>query len=153
MAFLLFFTGRFVCTYLLKYLEPGKLLFLLAIAGMACALGTIFIQGMGGLYCLVATSFFMSAMFPTIYGVSLEGLKTEATKIGAAFLVMAIVGGALMPTFQGQILDWGGSGYDDISILGIPEVNFSFVLPLICFFYIAYYGYKVKSFPEPENVV
>jgi len=55
---------------------------------------------------------------------------------------MAIVGGAIMPVLQGSILDFGGSGYTDIEILGVPEVNFSFVLPLICFFVVASYGYR-----------
>jgi len=83
----------------------------------------------------------MSVMFPTIYGIALEGVGEDA-KFGAAFLVMAIVGGAIMPVLQGSILDLGGSGYTDIKILGVPEVNFSFVLPLICFFVVAIYGYR-----------
>ena len=81
-------------------------------------------------------------MFPTIYGIALEGLDEEESKIGAAGLVMAIVGGALMPVLQGSILDWGGPGFADEQILGfIPEVNFSFILPLICLAVVARYGY------------
>jgi len=104
-------------------------------------LGTIFIQGMTGLYSLVLVSFCMSLMFPTIYGIALEGMGDDA-KYGAAFLVMAIVGGAVMPMLQGMILDFGGSGYTDTLILGVPEVNFSFVLPLICFVVVAIFGYR-----------
>jgi FHS family L-fucose permease-like MFS transporter len=67
----------------------------------------------------------------------------EEAKIGSAGLVMAIVGGALMPVLQGSILDWGGDGFSDIKILGyIPEVNFSFILPLICLSVVALYGYS-----------
>ena len=67
-------------------------------------------------------------MFPTIYGIALKDMGDEA-KIGSAGLVMAIVGGALMPVLQGSILDWGGSGFSDVKVLGfIPEVNFSFIL-------------------------
>ena len=95
-----------------------------------------------GLIALVSISFFMSIMFPTIYGIALEG-QGEDAKFGAAFLVMAIVGGALMPTLQGLILDLGGAGYTDVQILGVPEVNFSFILPLVCFIIIGIYGRDV----------
>ena len=81
-------------------------------------------------------------MFPTIYGIALKDMGDEA-KIGSAGLVMAIVGGALMPVLQGYILDWGGSGFADLNILGfIPEVKFSFILPLICLAIVSYYGYS-----------
>ncbi len=87
-------------------------------------------------------------MFPTIYGIALEGMGEDA-KFGAAFLVMAIVGGAIMPLAQGMILDIGGSGYTDTRILGVPEVNFSFILPMFCFMVVALYGYRVfKVFPS-----
>lgn len=136
-----FLLGRFLCTYLLKFINSGKLLMLLSVAAMGFCLGTIFIEGMGGLYSLVCVSFCMSLMFPTIYGIALYGLGDDA-KPASAFLVMAIVGGAFMPIFQGQILDFGGSGYSDISILGVSEVNFSFMLPLVCFLVVAIYGFR-----------
>ena len=93
------------------------------------------------MYCLIGASAFMSLMFPTIYGIALDGLGDDA-KLGSAGLVMAIVGGAVMPVAQGAILDFGGPGYDDLSILGVPEVNFSFILPLICFVVVAVYGFR-----------
>ncbi|MCK0136017.1 L-fucose:H+ symporter permease [Arenibacter sp. S6351L] len=136
-----FLLGRWICTFLLKYVDSGKLLMLLSIGAICCTLGAIFIYGIGGLYSLVAISFCMSLMFPTIYGIALEGLGEE-TKYGSAFLVMAIVGGAIMPSLQGLILDIGGTGYDDVKILGVPEVNFSFILPLICFVVVAIYGFR-----------
>ena len=80
-------------------------------------------------------------MFPTIYGIALHGLGDDA-KPASAFLVMAIVGGAFMPILQGLILDLGGKGYADIKILGVPEVNFSFILPMIGFTVVALYGYR-----------
>ena len=83
-------------------------------------------------------------MFPTIYGIALEG-QGDDSKFGAAFLVMAIVGGALMPTLQGLILDLGGTGYTDVNILGVPEVNFSFILPLGCFVLVAIYARNVYA--------
>lgn len=137
----IFLSGRFLCTYLLRFINSGKLLMLLALLAIVFCLGTIFIQGMGGLYSLVMISFCMSLMFPTIYGIALHGLGDDA-KAASAFLVMAIVGGAFMPILQGLILDFGGSGYNDVTILGVPEVNFSFILPLSCFVLVAFYGYR-----------
>lgn len=140
----IFLLGRWLCTFLLRFVNAGRLLMLLALLAIVFTLGTIFIQGMFGLYSLVMISFCMSLMFPTIYGIALEGMGEDA-KYGAAFLVMAIVGGAIMPLAQGMILDIGGTGYADVSILGVPEVNFSFVLPLICFLIISLYGYRVYA--------
>ena len=140
-ALILFLIGRWIGTYLLKYIRSGKLLMYFALGAIIFTLGAIFIPGMTGLYSLVGISLCMSVMFPTIYGIALEGVGEDA-KFGAAFLVMAIVGGAIMPVLQGSILDLGGSGYTDIKILGVSEVNFSFVLPLICFFVVAIYGYR-----------
>jgi FHS family L-fucose permease-like MFS transporter len=140
-ALILFLIGRWIGTYLLKFVSSGKLLMYFAIGAMAFTTGAIFVEGMTGLYSLVGISLCMSLMFPTIYGIALEGVGEDA-KFGAAFLVMAIVGGAIMPVLQGSILDFGGSGYADIEILGVPEVNFSFVLPLICFLVVAVYGFR-----------
>jgi FHS family L-fucose permease-like MFS transporter len=129
-----FLSSRFISTFLMKYINSRKLLMFFAFGGMLTTAGTILIQGMGGLYCLVATSAFMSLMFPTIYGIALEGIGEDAT-LGAAGLVMAIVGGALMPPIQGAIIDQG-------TVFGMPAVNFSFVLPFISFVVIAVYGYR-----------
>ncbi|WP_228852901.1 L-fucose:H+ symporter permease [Aegicerativicinus sediminis] len=143
-ALVVFLIGRWVGTGLLKFIDSGKLLLAFAIGAGVCCLITIFVPGMTGLIALVTISFFMSIMFPTIYGIALEG-QGEDAKFGAAFLVMAIVGGALMPTLQGLILDIGGVGYTDTLILGVPEVNFSFSLPLLCFIVVGIYGYKVSN--------
>jgi FHS family L-fucose permease-like MFS transporter len=74
-------------------------------------------------------------MFPSIYGIALENVHNEDTSLGAAFLVMAIVGGALMPPLQGAIID-------QQTLFGHPAVNVSFVLPLLCFLVIIIYGYR-----------
>jgi FHS family L-fucose permease-like MFS transporter len=71
-------------------------------------------------------------MFPTIYGIALKGLGDDA-KLGAAGLIMAILGGSVLPPLQAMIIDNG-------EIAGLPAVNVSFVLPLICFIVIAIYG-------------
>ena len=84
------------------------------------------------MYCLVAVSACMSLMFPTIYGIALTDTGEDA-KIGAAGLIMAILGGSVLPPLQARIIDGGGLG-------SIASVNLSFVLPLICFVVIVIYG-------------
>lgn len=144
-AFVLFTIGRAIGTYLLRLMNSGKLLMYFALSAMAFVLGTIFINGSIGLYSLVGVSFCMSLMFPTIYGIALGNLTEDQSKVGSAGLVMAIVGGALLPKLQGNIIDFGGNGVSDILILGVSEVNFSFVLPLLCFIYIAWYGMNISK--------
>ncbi len=139
-AMAIFLSSRFISTAMMKYLNARLMLMIFAIGGMLTTIGVILINGMPGLYFLVATSAFMSLMFPTIYGIALEDIREDAT-LGAAGLVMAIVGGALLPMLQAKIIDFGGNGYSDIHFLGyIPEVNFSFILPFLCFVVIAIYG-------------
>jgi MFS transporter, FHS family, L-fucose permease len=143
-ALILFLVGRWICTYFLRYLKPAKLLLYFSVLAGLFTIGAIFIPGMMGLYSLVGISFAMSLMFPTIYGIALEGLQEDA-KYGAAFLVMAIVGGAIMPTLQGALLDIGGPGYDDTLIMGVPEVNFSFILPFFCFVVVGLFSWRRLS--------
>jgi FHS family L-fucose permease-like MFS transporter len=140
-ALILFLVGRWICTFLLRYLKSAKLLLYFSILAGLFTLGAIFLPGMPGLYSLVGISFAMSLMFPTIYGIALEDLGEDA-KYAAAFLVMAIVGGAIMPTLQGIILDIGGTGYADTLILGVPEVNFSFILPFCCFVVVGLFAWR-----------
>ena len=134
-AMALFLCFRFIATFLMKYINSRKLLTVFGAMAALCTLGTIFIVGTGGLICLVATSAFMSLMFPTIYGISLEGVDAEDSNLGAAFLVMAIVGGALLPPLQGSIIDLGTVG-------SLPAVHASFILPLICFLMVTLYGWR-----------
>ena len=133
-AMVIFVTSRFICTFLLKYISPGRLLMLLAIGGMATTLGAIFLQGIAGLYSLVAISACMSLMFPTIYGIALQGMGSDA-KIGAAGLIMAILGGSIMPPVMGSVIDMGSVG-------GFSAVRAAFFLPFICFVVISLYGYR-----------
>jgi len=141
-AMISFLSGRWIGTVLMRKINPAKLLMLFGIGGVIMAAGAILLPGMTGLLSLVGISVFMSIMFPTIYGLALKDMGDEA-KIGSAGLVMAIVGGALMPVLQGSILDWGGDGFGDIKVLGfIPEVKFSFILPLICLAVVSWYGYN-----------
>ena len=139
-AFVFFTFGRAVGTYMLRFVSSGRLLMYFAILATFSVICVIFIQGVFGLYCLIGVSLCMSVMFPTIYGIALDDLSEEQSKVGSAGLIMAIVGGALMPKLQGIIIDLGGNGVADVEILGVSEVNFSFILPLVCFIYIAWYG-------------
>ncbi|MBP5506654.1 MAG: L-fucose:H+ symporter permease [Prevotella sp.] len=134
-AMVMFLCSRFIATFLMRYVNTRLLLSYFAIGAGLCTLGAICIVGMPGLYCLVGISFFMSLMFPTIYGIALEDVDSRDTSLGAAFLVMAIVGGAIMPPLQGSIIDLK-------TVFGHPAVNASFVLPLICFVLICIYGFR-----------
>ena len=133
-AMVLFVSCRFLCTWLMKYLQPPKLLTIFAIGGMIATAGVIFLQNRLGLYCLVAVSGFMSLMFPTIYGIALGGLGDDA-KFGAAGLIMAILGGSVLPPLQAWIVDKGTVGF-------LPAVNASFILPFICFIVVCLYGVR-----------
>lgn len=127
--------GRFLGTYIMRYVNSRCLLTIFGVGASVCTLGAIFIQGMYGLYSLVLISLFMSIMFPSIYGVALENVDVQDTKLGAAFLVMAIVGGALMPPLQGLLID-------QQVLWGMPAVNVSFILPFMCFLIVTLYGYR-----------
>ena len=136
-AMAIFVSSRFICTYFLKYINAGALLGILAVVGALLTCGVIFIDGRAGLYCLVAISACMSLMFPTIYGIALQGLGDDA-KFGAAGLIMAILGGSVLPPLQASIID-------QKELFGMPAVNVSFILPLLCFLVIIAYGYRTYS--------
>jgi FHS family L-fucose permease-like MFS transporter len=129
----IFVTSRFICTFLLKYIKASALLSALALGGIVCTLGTIFICGIAGLYCLVAISACMSLMFPTIYGIALKGLGDDA-KLASAGLILAIGGGCFMPPLQGLLIDQA------VWFESFSSVRISFILPLICFIVIAVFG-------------
>ncbi len=133
-AMVVFCCSRFICTFILRYLNAGQLLMILAIVGGCLTVGVIMFQNIYGLYCLVAVSACMSLMFPTIYGIALTGLGDDA-KFGAAGLIMAILGGSVLPPLQAMIIDFG-------TVFGMPSVNVSFVLPLVCFVVISIYGFR-----------
>ncbi|ANQ51921.1 L-fucose:H+ symporter permease [Flammeovirga sp. MY04] len=133
-AMFLFLGNRFLATYLMRFVNTALLLAVFAIGGIITTSMVIFVGGDIGLYALVATSIFMSMMFPTIYGITLEEVPQER-EFGAAGLVMAIVGGCLMPPLQGYIIDME-------TVFGMNAVNFSFLLPLLCFVVISVFGFR-----------
>ena len=135
-AMVIFCVSRFICTFFLRFISPGKLLMTLAIGGALLIAGVIFFQDIRGLYCLVGVSACMSLMFPTIYGIALKGLGDDA-KLGAAGLIMSILGGSVMPPLQASIIDRE-------MFLGMSAVHSSFVIPLLCFIVIMIYGYRTE---------
>lgn len=135
-ALVLFTVFRFICTYFLKYVTPGRLLTILAVIGGVAVLGVILFTNVNGLYCLVLVSACMSLMFPTIYGIALRGVGESNVKVASAGLIMAILGGSVFPPLQASIIDlkW--------SFLGLPSTNVSFIVPLLCFAVVAWYGHR-----------
>jgi len=136
-AMVIFLSSRFICTAFLKYISPGKLLTILAVGGVVFTLGAIHLHGMTGLYSLVLISACMSLMFPTIYGMALEGIGQDA-KLGSAGLILAIVGAVWLTRFQGQILDLD-------TFMGVSATRGSFYLTVGCFIIIAIYGFCFRS--------
>ena len=133
---LIFFTcSRFICTWFLKYIQPGRLLSILAVIATVLTGGVILFTDRNGLICLVGISACMSLMFPTIYGIALRGLG-DSVKVGGAGLIMSILGGSVFPPLQAAIID------SDATIFGLPATNISFIIPLICFIVITIYGHR-----------
>merc|ERR1712060_861180 len=120
-------SNRFVCTYLLKFFNAGALLGVAGVSGALLCFGTIVLPGYLGLASLIAVSACLSPMFPTIYGIALEGLGDDA-KLASAGLIMAIGGAALMPPIQGAVMD-------------AVNVRTSFTVPLVCFVAVAVFGF------------
>jgi MFS transporter, FHS family, L-fucose permease len=144
MAMVIFLCSRFICTFFLKYIAPSKLLLILSAGAIAFTLGAIYIHSLTGLYSLVLISACMSLMFPTIYGLALDGVGQDA-KLGSAGLIFAIVGGVFMTRFQGQILDMDG-------FMGTTATRGSFFLVVLCFIIIAIYGYAASSFGKKAEL-
>jgi MFS transporter, FHS family, L-fucose permease len=127
-SLVLFLVARFAMVYLLGIFRPAALLLIMAVFGVACCLVAMFSLNMLGLVAVVAISASLSLMFPTIYGVALRGLGDDA-KFGAAGLVMAILGGALLPPVQGAVMDMAGGA------------AIGFVVPGICLAFVAWYAW------------
>ena len=132
-AMVLFCLMRFVNIYLMKYIKPGRLMAFFAAVALLLLCGVIFIGGRMGMCCLVAVSPCMSLMFPTIYGIALGGMK-EDTELGSAGLIMAILGGSVLPALQAMIID------SNVQVL--PAVNLSFVVPVVCFVVVMLYSLR-----------
>lgn len=116
-----FSAARFLFTWLMKWYRPSKLLMWAAVAGLILCTTVVLTPGTGMLNVVALTgiSFFMSLMFPTIYGLALENVGSDDKKIGASGLIMAILGGAVITPLQGIISDAAG-------------IHISYIVPLVC---------------------
>ena len=130
-AMLFFICSRFIATFLMRWISPARLLTIFGILAMVFTTGVILSHDRTGVYCLVCVSGCMSLMFPTIYGIALDGLGDDA-KFGAAGLIMAILGGSVLPPLQAMFIDAG-------------MTNFSFILPFVCFLVVTIYGYRITQ--------
>lgn len=130
-----FMLGRFSGTFLMRYIKPAKLLSLYAfICALLLAIALV-TEGKVAVYSVLAVPFFMSIMFPTIFALGIKGLGEES-KIASSFLVMSIVGGAILPLAMGYISDKTGS------------MQTAYIVPLLCFLVVLYYGikgYQIKT--------
>ena len=157
-----FIVCRWIATFCMKYIDPAKLMSLFAICAIACSFGVMYLRtdvlfSIGGLsfsaniICLVLMSGFMSLMFPTIYGIALGGIDPRAHKIGAAGLIMAIVGGALLTPWMADIIGDANSvwcqlvpmfsGEWDTNLkLTQATLRASFIVPAICFAVVLLYA-------------
>ncbi len=127
-AMILFCVGRFICTWLMKFFKSQKMLMVFAAVAMGLMMVVMFVGGKIGVYSLVGVSACMSLMFPTIYGLALNDVGPDA-EIGSAGLIMAILGGSLLPPLQAMIIDGG-------------HVALSFIVPCICFLVVFVYGIR-----------
>ena len=141
----LFIGCRWICTWLMKYIVPAKMMAVFALGGILCCLGTIYLPIETSIYCLVGISGCMSLMFPTIYGIALRGLGPEV-KFGAAGLIMAILGGTIITPMMGALVDGGTltglvSGFSP----EVAAIRSAFYLPVLCFAVVLVYSLAFRN--------
>jgi FHS family L-fucose permease-like MFS transporter len=124
-----FMAGRFIGTFLMRFIKPAKLLMIYALVNVVLLAVSMMADGTVAVYAVLAVPFFMSIMFPTIFALGIKGLGEES-KIASSFLVMAIVGGAFVPLLMGYISDRTGS------------MQNAYIVPLVCFIVVLYFGWK-----------
>jgi FHS family L-fucose permease-like MFS transporter len=138
-SLILFLVARFLMTYLLGKFQPARLLFLMGALGVVFCVTAMFSLNIVGLLAVVGISLSLSLMFPTIYGLALQGLGEDA-KFGAAGLVMAILGGAILPLVHGMVMDQVGAAL-------------AFVVPAICLAMVTLYAlFELRSSREGDEL-
>lgn len=141
----LFIGCRWICTWLMKYITPAKMMAVFALGGILCCFGTIYLPIDVSIYCLIGISGCMSLMFPTIYGIALRGLGPEV-KFGAAGLIMAILGGAIITPMMGALVDNSTlaflvSGFNAEQ----TAIRSAFYLPAFCFAVVLVYSLAFRN--------
>jgi FHS family L-fucose permease-like MFS transporter len=138
-SMIVFLISRFVMTWVMQYLYPARLLMVMSLVAAGLCIVMTQSPNIVGVVALISISACLSLMFPTIYGIALQGLGKD-TKLGAAGLVMAILGGAIMPLFQAAIIDSAG-------------IVISYIVPAVCFMFVAGYGlFDIKAVKSPQKV-
>jgi len=123
-----FGVGRFASAYLMRFVAPSRLMGFYALANIALVSVAVFEPGWIGIWCVFLTSFFMSLMFPTIFALGLKGLGPN-TKIGGSFLVMAIIGGAILTPLMGLVSE------------KFHSLALAYAIPLVAYVYIMLYSF------------
>jgi FHS family L-fucose permease-like MFS transporter len=121
-----FMLGRFSGTFLMKYVSPAKLLAAYSLINVGLLVIAVLLHNQLSIYALIGVAFFMSVMFPTIFSFSIKGLGSF-TKLGSSFVIMGIVGGALMPPLMGYVSD-------------LTNIRFAYLVPIVSFVYIFFFG-------------
>jgi len=127
-ALLGFMIGRFVGTFLMKFINPPKLLFVYSVLVILLLVGAVMLQGILAVYALIATQFFLSIMFPTIFALSVRGLG-KRTKQGSSLVIMSIVGGAFFPVLMGSVSDG-------------TNIQISYLVPAACLLVVLFFAFK-----------
>lgn len=130
-----FLIGRFMGTFLMKFIQPNRLLAIYAATNVLLCIIAVMAHGMITVYAIIAICFFMSIMFPTIFSLGIKELKGD-TEFGSSLIIMSIVGGAILPRAFGMISD------------ATNNIQIGFIVPLVCFLVVLYFGlrgYKVRG--------
>lgn len=127
---LLFMSGRFIGTMIMRYIQPAKLLTLYAVLCILLSFVAIYADGKNVVLALGGLGFFMSIMFPTIFSLGIKDLN-ENTKPASSLIVMSIIGGAIFPVIMGNIIDNSSD-----------NIQKGYIVPLVCFFVVLYFGLK-----------
>ena len=169
-ALCMFIACRWLCTFLMKYFEPAKMMAVFAFGAILSSFGVMYLKSdviftVGSLpfswnvIALCSMSGFMSLMFPTIYGIGLGGIDQRAHKLGAAGLIMAIVGGALLTPWMASIIDAPGiwaslvpmfdATVDTNLHASSQSLRASFIVPAICFAVVLAYALAFRGKAKP----
>lgn len=127
-ALLGFMVGRFIGTFLMKYIAPAKLLAAYSVINMGLLALAVLSNGKVAVYALVGVEFFMSIMFPTIFSLSIYGLGAK-TKEGSSLVIMGIAGGAVFPVIMGKLSD-------------ATNIQTSYIVPAVCFIVVLYFALR-----------
>ncbi|WP_375436056.1 L-fucose:H+ symporter permease [uncultured Hymenobacter sp.] len=127
-ALLGFMIGRFIGTFLMRYIPASRLLAIYSIVNFFLVLLAVLLKGGFSIYALIGVEFFMSIMFPTIFSLSIRGLGAK-TKVGSSLVIMAIVGGAIFPVIMGRVSD-------------ASSIQVAYLVPALCFLVVFYFALK-----------